>query len=134
MESLAQTHFNVVHFCPLETHAQEERLRHELESLKRQVEDAEARSRSTRGDTSVAKRELQELLAYKQQQVLNDDASILDRQLLDQDREIQRQRDALKQLDKIMQGLREQKDLLETHLADSEAELRDSQREVDARR
>lgn len=82
----------------------------------------------------MAKRELQELLAYKQQQVLNDDASILDRQLLDQDREIQRQRDALKQLDKIMQGLREQKDLLETHLADSEAELRDSQREVDARR
>lgn len=82
----------------------------------------------------MAKRELQDLLAYKQQQVLNDDASILDRQLLDQDREIQRQRDALKQLDKIMQGLREQKDLLETHLADSEGELRDSQREVEARR
>ncbi|KAG0349230.1 hypothetical protein BG004_000454 [Podila humilis] len=83
-----------------ETHAQEDRLRNELEHLKRQIEDAEARSRSTRGDTSVAKKELQELLAYKQQQVLNDDPSILDRELLDQDREIQRQRDALKQLDR----------------------------------
>ncbi|KAG0214120.1 endocytosis defective- protein [Mortierella sp. GBA30] len=117
-----------------ETHAQEERLKQELESLKRQVEEAELRSRSGREDTSIAKKELQDLLAYKQQQVLNDDASILERQLLDQDREIQRQRDALKQLDRVMQGLREQKDLLETHLADSESELRESQREVESHR
>ncbi|KAG0361188.1 cytoskeletal-regulatory complex EF hand-domain-containing protein [Gamsiella multidivaricata] len=117
-----------------ETQAQEERLKHELESIKRQIEDAEQKSRLNRGDIGVAVKELQELLAYKQQQVLNDDASILDRQLLDQDREIQRQRDALKQLDKVMQGLREQKDLLETHLADSESELRESQREAESLR
>ncbi|KAF9964665.1 endocytosis defective- protein [Mortierella alpina] len=117
-----------------ETHAQEERLKQELESIKRQIEEAELRTRSSRGDSTVAKRELQDLLAYKQQQVLNDDASILERQLLDQDREIQRQRDALRQLDKVMQGLREQKDLLETHLADSESELRDSQREIESHR
>ncbi|KAG0249156.1 endocytosis defective- protein [Mortierella polycephala] len=117
-----------------ETMAQEERLKHELENIKRQVEEAEHRFRSSRGDTTMAKKELQELLAYKQQQVLNDEMSILDRQLLDQDREIQRQRDALKQLDKVMQGLREQKDLLETHLADSESELRESQREVESHR
>ncbi|KAF9084492.1 endocytosis defective- protein [Mortierella sp. GBA35] len=117
-----------------ETLAQEERLKRELESLKRQIDEAESRTRLSRGDTTVAVKELQGLLAYKQQQVLNDDPSILDRQLLDQDREIQRQRDALKQLDKVMQGLREQKDLLETHLADSESELRDSQREVESQR
>ncbi|KAF9412213.1 endocytosis defective- protein [Podila epigama] len=111
----------------METQSQETRLRNELEDLKRQTEDAEARTRSTKGDTSAAKRELQELLAYKQQQVLNDDPSTLDRQLLDQEREIQRQRDALRQLDKVMQGLREQRGLLETHLADSEGELRESQ-------
>ncbi|KAF8982032.1 endocytosis defective- protein [Entomortierella lignicola] len=117
-----------------ETHAQEERLRHELEDIKRQIEEAELKSSSNRGDVEQARKELQEMLAYKQQQVLNDDPSILNRELLDQDREIQRQRDALKQLDKIMQGLREQKDLLETHLADSEGELRDSQREVESAR
>ncbi|KAG0003681.1 endocytosis defective- protein [Entomortierella chlamydospora] len=115
-----------------ETQAQEERLKHELENIKRQIEEAELRSNSNRGDINLAKKELQELLAYKQQQVLNDDESILNRQLLDQDREIQRQRDALKQLDKVMQGLREQKDLLETHLADSEGELRESQREIES--
>ncbi|KAF9545266.1 endocytosis defective- protein [Mortierella hygrophila] len=118
-----------------ETMAQEERLKHELESIKRQIADAEARTRASRGgDTAVAVKELQGLLAYKQQQVLNDEPSILERQLLDQDREIQRQRDALKQLDKVMQGLREQKDLLDTHLADSQSELRESQREVDSQR
>ncbi|KAG0296804.1 endocytosis defective- protein [Dissophora globulifera] len=117
-----------------ETMAQEDRLKHELDTIKRQIEDAEQKTRLNRGDAGVAVKELQDLLAYKQQLVLNDDASILDRQLLDQDREIQRQRDALKQLDKIMQGLREQKDLLETHLADSQSELRDSQREVESLR
>ncbi|KAF9112220.1 endocytosis defective- protein [Mortierella sp. AM989] len=115
-----------------ETHAQEERLKHELESILRQIDEAESRSNSNRGDVGLAKKELQDLLAYKQQLVLNDDESILNRQLLDQDREIQRQRDALKQLDKVMQGLREQKDLLETHLADSEGELRESQRGVES--
>ncbi|KAI1319991.1 endocytosis defective- protein [Mortierella claussenii] len=120
-----------------ETMAQEERLKRELESIKRQIEDAEQKnrlSRGTAGDIDVARRELQELLEYKQQQVLNDDLSILEREMLDQDREIQRQRDALKQLDKVMQGLREQKDLLQTHLADSESELRDSQRETESLR
>ncbi|KAG0054599.1 endocytosis defective- protein [Gryganskiella cystojenkinii] len=117
-----------------ETMAQEERLRQELESIKRQIEDAEVRNRSTRGDTTVAKKELQDLLAYKQQKVLNDDPTILDRELLDLEREIQRQRDAMKQLDRVMQGLREQKDLLDTHLADSEGELRESRREVENQR
>lgn len=118
-----------------ETLAQEERLKRELESIMRQIDEAEARTRASRGgDATVAVKELQGLLAYKQQQVLNDDPSILERQLLDQDREIQRQRDALKQLDKVMQGLREQKDLLETHLADSQSELRESQREVESQR
>ncbi|KAF9912647.1 endocytosis defective- protein [Lobosporangium transversale] len=120
-----------------ESMAHEERLKQELESIKRQVEDAERKLRLKRGGTDeheVTKEELQELLAYKQQQVLNDEASTLDRKLLEQDREIQRQRDALKQLDKIMQSLREQKGLLETHLADSESELRDSQREAETLR
>jgi len=114
--------------------AQEDRLKHELETIKRQIEEAEVRTRSSHGDTTVAKRELQELLSYKQQQVLNDDPSTLDRELLDLDREIQRQRDAMKQLDRVMQGLRDQKDLLDTHLADSEGELRESRREVENHR
>ncbi|KAF9122123.1 endocytosis defective- protein [Mortierella sp. 14UC] len=118
-----------------ESMAQEERLKQELESIKRQIADVQARTRSNRGgDTALAVKELQGLLAYIQQQVLNDEPSILERELLDQDREIQRQRDALKQLDKVMQGLREQKDLLETHLSDSQGELRDSQREVESQR
>ena len=118
----------------IETMAQEERLKQELENIKRQIEEAEVRNRSTRGDTTVAKKELQDLLAYKQQKVLNDDPTILDRELLDLEREIQRQRDAMKQLDRVMQGLREQKDLLDTHLADSESELRESRRDVENQR
>ncbi|KAG0000893.1 endocytosis defective- protein [Modicella reniformis] len=117
-----------------ETLAQEERLKRELENVQRQVEDAEQRSRMNSGGVYVAIRELQGLLAYKQQKVLNDDASIVERELLDQDREIQRQRDALKQLDQVMQGLREQRDLLETQLADSQNELRDCRREAESLR
>ncbi|KAK3809264.1 MAG: cytoskeletal-regulatory complex EF hand-domain-containing protein [Benniella sp.] len=117
-----------------ETMAQEDRLKRELESLKRQVAEAERNLRASRGDVGTTVRELQDLLAYKQQKVLNDDASILDRQLLDQDQELQRQREALKQLDKVMQGLREQRDLLETQLADTQSEVRDSQREAESLR
>ncbi|KAF9437935.1 endocytosis defective- protein [Entomortierella beljakovae] len=113
------------------THAQEDRLKHELEDIKRRIDEAELRANPNRGDLNIVKKELKEFLEYKQQQVLNDDPSILNRQMLDQEREIQRQRDALKQLDKVMQGLREQKDLIETHIADSENELRESEREVE---
>jgi chromosome segregation ATPase len=118
----------------LETMAQEDRLKRELENLKRQVAEAERNLRASRGDVGATVRELQDLLAYKQQKVLNDDASILGRQLLDQDQELQRQREALKQLDKVMQGLREQRDLLETQLADTQSEVRDSQREAESLR
>ncbi|KAF9586248.1 endocytosis defective- protein [Lunasporangiospora selenospora] len=117
-----------------ETHAQEERLKRELEEIKRQIKEVEDRAYASRGtgqDKDTAVRELRDLLVYKQQQVLNDDASSLDRQLLDQDREIQRQREALKKLSEVMQGVREQKALLETHLEDSESELHQCQQEVE---
>ncbi|KAI8363134.1 cytoskeletal-regulatory complex EF hand-domain-containing protein [Mortierella sp. GBAus27b] len=114
-----------------ETSAHEDRLKRELETLKQRVAEAEQLTRKTHGDRDATANELQGLLAYKQQKVLNDDASVLDRQQRDQDQDIHRQRDALKQLDKVMQSLREQRAMLETQLTDSQNELRESQREAE---
>ncbi|KAG0258742.1 endocytosis defective- protein [Actinomortierella ambigua] len=109
----------------------EQQLKAELDSIRRQIEDAERKAQSTHGDTYLARKELAELLAFKQQMALQDDEASLERQLLDQERDVARQRDALKQLDRMVLELREQRGLLETHLEDSQSEIKECQREAE---